>query len=410
MQPQIGPSIRCRQSPSPFLCRVIGILSMNAEQLLNHIEDMMLSNPVLEYPDDRGEHEELINSIPDRRGGLEEWLLFQLHTSGAAGTVASIAEYLIGNVNCAGYLEIDLENVARDLHCRADATQAALTLLQSLDPPGVGARNLSECLELQLKRQNDPDPCALEIVRTQLERIPRNKVCLPQYDERRIQQAVACIKALDPKPGLQYCANKPTAYTAPDVRITTTESGAVEVELMNQPATPVISAFYHEYGANENQEVGDYLRQHLKMADDLLLSINERKKLLLSISMMIAKRQQDYFLFNEALAPLSMCELAEALHIHVSTVSRVLSGKFVLFHNRVFPMKELCPPKLSSGQSGDQIKRMILRLIDLESKADPLSDAQISSCLLEKGVSISRRTVSKYRQEMGQPQIAQRKV
>lgn len=342
---------------------------------------------------------------------LEQHLLRQLNClTGLPAGVYEAAKYMIGNLDDNGYLALPLEQVAGDLGISPAIVDLALNRVQELDPAGVGARNLRECLLIQLRLTRGVDSLVYRLVEGHLEDLAANRIKRIakelRADADEIREAACRLTALVPRPGAIFQADKPH-YVIPDIVIEQREEG-FDIRVRSISKSVRINGFYK--GMSELAAAGDperqFLKEKLSSAEWLLKCLSQREKTLRLVAEAVVEAQAEFFRTGKgSLAPLSLKEVAERIGMHESTVSRSVAGKFAQTPRGIFELKYFFASGVyaSEGQavSADHIKRKIKELIRLENAAKPLSDQQLAEALLAAGLSISRRTVAKYREEMG---------
>ena len=286
----------------------------------------------------------------------------------------------------------------------------ALATIQSLDPAGVGARNLSECLLLQLSRQKHPSPAVMDIVARFLPELGR-KHYGPIARElglttAEIQAAEKAIAALEPHPGRAFQPAEPTVYVRPDVFIVELD-GELQV-VLNEYYLPrvTISDYYARLlKESDEKETRAYLQQKMQQAKWLLNSLERRGGTLRRCAEAILEAQRPFFSGKTGeLAPMSLLTLAEQLEVHPSTVSRAVRGKYLQCRQGTYPLRYFFSHAVGqAGPSQQAVKRRMLELVRQEDPAHPLSDQTLVELLSGEGVRLARRTVAKYRMELGLP-------
>ena len=364
-------------------------------------------------------------SLENRAGappGLEAHLTEQLGVSDAPPGVREACGFLIGNVDPDGCLRLTLEEVCSAVPCAMETAQKALALLQSFDPCGVGGRDLSEILLLQARAANIATPLLVELVTQRFAEIGSKPAALlarqmnvPLED---IQQALEWIRRLDPKPGRAYDSSR-TIYVEPDVAVVKVEEEYVV--LFNDDGLPRlrVSALYRRMllardGALDT-EGKSYLREKMRAAQWLLKSLDQRKRTIVRVAESIVKKQRDFFDYGVAhLRPLVLRDVAEDIGMHESTVSRVVSNKWMATPRGLVPMKFFFHSAIASSVGEDvsslAVKGKIRALVEAEDPAHPVSDARLAELLLRDGIRIARRTVAKYREELRIPASSIRRV
>ena len=358
----------------------------------------------------------------DAPPGLDAHLTEQLGVSDAPPGVREACGFLIGNVDPDGCLRVRLDEVCAALPCSMETAEKALALLQSFDPCGVGGRDLAEILLLQARAANIATPLLVELVTHRFAELGSKPAALlarqmnvPLED---IQQAHEWIRRLDPKPGRAYDSSR-TIYVEPDVAVMKVEEEYVV--LFNDDGLPRlrVSALYRRMllardGALDG-EGRSYLREKMRAAQWLLKSLDQRKRTIVRVAESIVKKQHDFFDYGVAhLKPLVLRDVAEDIGMHESTVSRVVSNKWMATPRGLVPMKFFFHSAIASSVGEDvsslAVKGKIRSLVEAEDPAHPLSDARLAELLLRDGIRIARRTVAKYREELRIPASSIRRV
>jgi RNA polymerase sigma-54 factor len=351
---------------------------------------------------------------------LEEHLNWQLGLSDTDPQITEIAHQIIGNLNEDGYLSISLEELCQLAGCTMEDAAEALKVVQFMDPVGVGARDLRECLSLQLQNLNLEERLAYRIVQEQLPLLEGHKFkeiasrTGSTFDD--VVQAVECIKHLMPKPGQKYNNQKPN-YVQPEVTITKVEDEFVI--LLNDEGMPQLrlNASYKDLLKSNgvSGETKSFLREKFRSAVDLLRSVNQRKQTIYKVCVCIVNRQKG-FLENgfSHLRPMLIKDVASELGVHSSTISRVVTNKYVDTPQGVMEMRKFFTMGLEKpdgeGLSIVQVKLKIKKLLENENKNKPYSDNQLEQLLRRENIFINRRTVAKYREQMQIPGSRERKV
>jgi len=353
---------------------------------------------------------------------LHEHLEWQLRLSRLSAREHLIGEALIDAIDDDGYLRESFAAIKTAVHPEVTATNddinTVLHRIQSFDPPGVGARDLLECLNLQLASLPASTPAlslARRIVAELLDRLPKLgsagiavELACTQADA---EQALALLRSLDPRPGAQIGGVSNTQYLTPDCTITRTATGAWQVSLTgHQRAHLSIHHGYEQMIGHTSDEDGQYLRRHLQEARWLLKSIKARGQTLLKVASCIAHKQSLFLKHGPtALRPLTLREVADEIGMHESTVSRVIAHKYALTPRGTLALKDFFASGIeyrngnSSGASSTAIGQMIRELIATEPPHKPLSDAKLTKTLNTRGIPVARRTVAKYREALSIP-------
>ena len=333
---------------------------------------------------------------------------------------SAVAVELADGLDDAGYLRADLAEIAERLGVGEEVVAAVLSTCQAFDPPGIFARDLSECLALQLRARNRLDPAMDALVRN-LELLARRdfqsltRLC--GVGQEDLLDMLAEIRALDPKPGMAF-AGGTAEMIVPDVLVRPAPDGSWQVELNPDtlPRVLVDNVYYARVSAaaKDAAEKG-FLTECLQNATWLKRSLDQRARTILKVASEIV-RQQDTFLVHGVrhLRPLNMKSIAEAIGMHESTVSRVAANKYMLTPRGVFELRYFFTPAIAGtgaaeAQSSEAVRDRIRQLIEQEETVDVLSDDSIVDKLRESGVDIARRTVAKYREGMSIPSSVQRR-
>jgi len=341
---------------------------------------------------------------------LQEILLEQVRESGMAKDLWPVAEMLIGNIDEYGYLKATLEELAASTGLSLEKITEVLKVVQSFEPPGVGARDLRECLLLQLERSGQQSSLEYRIVSDFMEALGKRRIpemargTGTEVDE--VQDALENIARLEPRPGRAYLVDN-NQYILPEVFVT--RSGDDYIVSTNNEHIPHlrISNAYKDLmsqGGNSS-EVRNYIREKIRAGKFLIKSLHQRQQTILNIAKEIVNRQRDFMERGvSALKPLTMVQIAEVVGVHETTVSRAVSGKYMQTPQGVFEMKYFFTAGIQTangdGMSNTSVKDMIDEIFKNENTAKPLSDQEVVRMLQNKGIVIARRTVAKYRTEL----------
>ena len=351
---------------------------------------------------------------------LADWLREQLTLAVADPVRRMIGQYLIDLVDEAGYLSGDLTAAAEKLGTSVKEVEAVLGILQSLDPPGVCARDLAECLALQLKELDRFDP-AMQALISRLDLLAKRdfaalkKICGVGDDD--LADMIAEIRRLNPKPGLAF-GSAIVQPLVPDVFVRPGPDGGWIVELNSDtlPKVLVNQTYYAEVSATARQDgEKSYLAECLQSATWLVRALDQRARTILKVANEIVRQQDGFFAHGvEHLRPLNLKTVAEAIGMHESTVSRVTANKYMATNRGIFELKYFFTSAIAAAHGGEAhsaeaVRHRIRQLIDAESAGNVLSDDTIVDKLREAGIDIARRTVAKYREAMRIPSSVQRR-
>jgi RNA polymerase sigma-54 factor len=341
---------------------------------------------------------------------LQQNLVSQLNQTALNADDRKTAELIIGNIDDNGFLQSTPEEMALSSGVPNEDFEKMLALIQGFYPPGVGARDLRECLLIQLQREGRESGIEYKIVSEHMEDLGKRR--FPEIARRmgisveEVQEAANNIARLNPRPG-QVFAAAPQNYVLPDVTIEKVD-GDYQIILNNEQIPHLrISNTYKDIIAQDNNgsEVKDYIRDKIRSGKFLIRSIHQRQQTISNIAHQIVSRQRDFFEHGPShLKPMTMGEIADAVGVHETTVSRAVSGKYMATPQGIFEMKYFFTPgyQTSTGESmsNTSVKEAILDLVKHEDGNAPLSDQEIVEILSERGIPIARRTVAKYRTEL----------
>lgn len=450
------PSLQLRASQhlalTPQLQQSIRLLQLSTLELQAEIEQALQDNPLLER-EERAEPEgapEIRESLRSQRlertrsgdrdidddtmpqaapaPGLAEHLLAQLRLLRLSRRDAALVQWLIGELDDNGYLEAPLdtlmEALPEELAVEIEEVRAALGWLQSFDPTGVGARDLSECLWLQLRQPDRalfPELSTPGVLGAAREICQRHLVLLAARDYNRLRRELGCsddvlrlaqavIQRLQPRPGAAY-AHTEAPYVIPDVVVR--KIGGHWRALLNDDALPRLN-INQMYAQIVKSERGSGLADHLREARWFIRNIQQRCDTIARVAQEIVDRQQGFFEHGAiAMRPLVLRDIADAIGMHESTISRVTTQKYMLTPQGTFEFKHFFGSQVSTQAGGvasaTAVQTLLKQLIAAENAKKPLSDAKLADLLAEQGMVVARRTVAKYREGMHIPPASQRK-
>ena len=350
---------------------------------------------------------------------LAEHLSDQVGALAFSPQEALIATRIVHELDEAGYLHTELRDLANELGAPLAEVEDALELVQSLDPTGVGARSLPECLALQAKEADRFDPCMKMLIEN-LELLAKGDIAqlrrLCSVDEEDFADMLAELRSYDPKPGCRY-GGESEAAIVPDVLITPGKDGGWQIRI-NEASLPrlvVNREYYVELEAGSRDKASRaWLNEQLGEADWLIRALDQRQKTILKTASEIVTLQEGFFREGvSAMRPLTLREVAERIEMHESTVSRVTSNKYLSCPRGTFEMKYFFSSGVAAadgeGASSEAIKARIKALCDAEDPKKVLSDQKLADMLNEEGFDLARRTVAKYREAIGIGSSAQRR-
>lgn len=441
---------------TPELRQAIQLLQFNCQELNEYLKKEIEENPVLEpvnmeieyeniddyhqekdeidwkefienYDDisyrptlDKNEKEYNYENFVSFSSSLKEYLLFQLNVLKLDSLDLMIGRTIIENIDDNGYLTVSVEQISEEMGLSNDRVENVLSTIQTFDPLGVGARDLRECLLIQIREDKARNPNIELIVRDYLDDLAYNRLSKIakelNIDEGEVQEIYDYIRTLEPKPGRCYGDSlSDVKYIIPDVIIDYIDGEYVII--LNDVTAPRlnINKFYREMLRKENDiEASEFLKEKLSSAMWLIRSIEQRRMTIYNVVKSILKHQKAFFEEgHKALKPLTLKEVADDINMHESTVSRATNGKYVQTPRGLYELKYFFCSGLSTREGDDisstSIKAMIKEIVDGENPKKPLSDQKISELLKDRGISISRRTVAKYRDELDIPSSTMRK-
>ena len=442
---QLGMDVSIQQTQklalTPQMEQSLSVLQMGTEELNQCIEEEVLSNPMLDYAKEpekkevrrsQGEgigyysrkktedtdYQSYLNAIADEKSEdteLAEYLRMQLYTKKISPRRQKIGEYLIECLEESGYLKMDMDELAKGIGLSKEELEREIRFMQTLEPCGVFARDLKECLLLQVEGEEQMQRQARLLIEKYLDEIAQNKI--PQISKQtglttaEITKTIRYIKEeLEPVPGRGYgCANR-NEYIYPDITVKEDEKGyriilnkeKVHTLELNREYLPML-------GQVHSSEENKYLKEQYQKAKILLRNIGKREETLAAVAEAIVDWQREFFEKGKAsLKSMNLLDIAQELDVHESTVSRAVRDKYLECRWGIFELKYFFSNKTSDGNNCN-VLTCIQEIIRSENKQKPLSDAKIAEQLEKKGIRISRRTVTKYREQMQIPNTQMRK-
>jgi RNA polymerase sigma-54 factor len=473
LQPKLSLRVAQKQILTPGLVQMVSVLALNRLELKEMINQEIMANPVLEelgedgvvsenYTDEafvKAETEkvpetEASNPFDEfdfgsfftqyldtgaaknneredfERPSFEKFLTsaqsladhleWQLSVSICSETVRTVAESIIGNLDENGYLTATLEEIAQSGNYSMEDVEEALAMVHEFDPPGVAARDLSECLLLQLKVLDPQNTLAQQIVMEHLKLLQNNQLKEIARALNRpvelVKRAVDVIKRLDPRPGLRYNKTEPR-LVEPDVQFRKVD-GEWQA-FMNDDDLPQLrlNPIYRRLLARDaaDREVRNYVKERFTAAIQLMKNIEQRKHTIVRVCQSILRRQQEFLDHGvDHLRPMMIKEVAEEVGVHPSTVSRAVANKYCHTPQGVLELRYFFSESVNGPQGSEisllSLKRRVKKMIEDEDATHPLTDEQITKRLDEEGIHVTRRTVAKYREDLRIPSTHRRRV
>lgn len=427
---------------TPELQQAINILQLSTLELNQFLEEQIVENPLLEptgesiterlevKEKDYPEWEEYFNDgrdlgIPREKKErvkyenflsqetiLVDFLEEQLRYSSIKAEEHIIGQFIIGNLDSKGYFILDTNKAIEKLGITIEQFMKVLKLVQSFEPSGIAARDLSECLEIQLKNQGKWDEIYEKILDKYLEAIAKGRTLkvagLLDISVQKLQEYIDSLKKLNPKPGASFFTNQKPEYIIPDMLIEKREGEYVVI--VNDFVTPRlrISNAYKRILSSGNADdiTKGFIEKKIQSALWLIKSIEQRRITLYKIAQNLIKRQREFLdKGSKYLCPLTLKDVAEDVDVHESTVSRAIANKYVQTPHGVYPLKYFFSGGIETKEgekiSTQSIKKILEELIEQENPKKPYSDQKLCDLLRNRGIKIARRTVSKYREELG---------
>jgi len=368
------------------------------------------STPIRSSAEDEEKRQFMFDSITAETS-LAQYLVEQVRDTKLSDEEKGVAELLIGNIDDYGYLNVTIEELATTTSLAPEKIAEVLKVIQTFEPVGVGARDLRECLLIQLERAGQQETLEYRIVRDFMDALGKRRI--PEIARGTgqtvddVQEALARIGRLEPRPGRAFLPVV-EQYVAPEVFVQ--KNGEEYTVSTNDEQIPHlrISNVYKDLmtGGGNNAEVKNYIREKIRAGKFLIKSLHQRQATIANIGREIVKRQRDFMEKGVAhLKPMTMAQVAEVVGVHETTVSRAVSGKYIDTPQGVFEMKYFFTAGLQNAHGDDvsntSVKDMIADIFKGENPSNPLSDQEVVKMLTAKGITIARRTVAKYRDELG---------
>ncbi|MCE7793108.1 RNA polymerase factor sigma-54 [Salipaludibacillus sp. CUR1] len=425
------------------LRQAITILQYSALELNDYLHDQQLENPLIELKDhnvteeverqkmneftpvydykskyDGEEDYSPLEYISEQEEGLQDYLLNQIRLLHLQPETRRIVTYLALSVDENGYLKQTCEELAEEMSEEEEAVKKGMEVLQSLEPFGVGARNLKECLLIQLRQLETKDPLTEAVIINHLDILAKNKFKEIAKAENvtidDVQYVADFIQTLNPRPGAVFHA-EPARYVVPDVTVMKIKNDFV-VRLNEQHMPKMFMNKHYEKMLKDNEtDIRKYMKQKFDQFQWILRSIEQRQQTILKVTEAIVRHQYDFFLHGPShLKPLTLKTISEETDVHESTVSRATMKKYVQTPRGLYELKYFFTSAVgrdsAESSSSERVKIYMKRLIDEENKHKPFSDQKLADLLKsEHKIRVSRRTVAKYREEMHIPSSSQRK-
>lgn len=457
---ELSMSMKQTQTLSPQMMQSMEILQMGSQELLEYIQDQVQENPVLEMEEKYGKGDDTAvlqrklewlestdaqnryyhqqdteddekdpisnyGTVDEREENLYLYVLSQLEVMDLEPELLPVGHFLVESLNQNGWLDESVEDLAEELGKPVEEVEKALAAVQSLEPAGVGARNLSECLVLQLQRRHEDSELAIRIARDYLDPLSKSRYGLIAKSlgvcQEEVRTACDLIRTLNPRPGGGFAARENLVYINPDLFVVNFPD---HFELLTNdyffPDLNISGYYCRMLKSTEDNEVKDYLMGKVRQAKWVVHSIEQRRSTLLRCAECILELQEEFFRRGPGhLKPMCLADIAQKVGVHESTVSRTVRDKYLQCASGVYPLsyffsRSLGAPAARPGteentSSPDFAKALLKKLIGGEDKHKPLSDQKLCERMAREGCELSRRTVAKYRDELGIPSTTGRK-
>lgn len=412
------------------LTQAIALLQYSAQELTAFLESKALENPLITISDapfyqkkrrNRSESTKTdwIEQIADQTISSEEQFISQLNFNKLTDRQLQIIKHLLQYLDENGYFRGDLAEIQKRWNVPVVQLEEGLSIIQGLEPAGIGARNLQECMLIQLKRNHPEDELAQKILTDYFVPFAEKKWKFLSKELhislKELQNIFDRVQQLNPRPGADFSFGQ-TEYIIPDAIIDVTGED-ISVRLWDAaiPKVNFNAPFYTRFSTSQDEQVGKFLQEKVQDFHWIMKSIEQRKETLAKVILKITEKQPDFFLKGpNYLQPMTMKDLAQELGVHESTISRAARGKYVQTPSGTIPLKTFFSSMIQTtsdeNTSSSHVKNRISQLIDGENKQSPYSDQEIVELLKKnEGIMVSRRTVAKYRDQLGIPSSPNRK-
>ncbi|WP_430494111.1 RNA polymerase factor sigma-54 [Rossellomorea marisflavi] len=402
------------------LSQAITILQYSTMELNDFLESKAMENPLIQLKPPKRKLAEWQDFVSDTTKSLSEALLIQLNLKSLTSVERDCLEELIFSLDDNGYLHIEAGYFLKKYEIGEEELESTISMIQSLEPAGIGARSLQECIHLQLDRRWEVPDFVLTIVSDHFQAFADRKwreiAKAMDIELKEVQAAADFITQCNPRPGAVF-AKDFSHYIVPELNVRV-RGDDVTVALYD--GTSITVTFNKEYtnflGHHPDRNVASYIKEKNQEFEWLVLSLRQRKQTMLKVGKAIVEKQRGFFLHGPGhLQPLTLRQIAEEVGAHESTISRAVRGKYVQTPYGVFELKSFFTAAVRAVDTAEEtvsagtVKRELQELVNQEDKRKPLSDQKLVALLTEKGCDVSRRTVAKYRDQLGIPSSSKRK-
>ncbi|MCM2606954.1 RNA polymerase factor sigma-54 [Rossellomorea marisflavi] len=402
------------------LSQAITILQYSTMELNDFLESKAMENPLIQLKPPKRKLAEWQDFVSDTTKSLSEALLIQLNLKSLTSVERDCLEELIFSLDDNGYLHIEPGYFLKKYEIGEEELESTIIMIQSLEPAGIGARSLQECIHLQLDRRWEVPDFVLTIVSDHFQAFADRKwreiAKAMGIELKEVQAAADFVTQCNPRPGAVF-AKDFSHYIVPELNVRV-RGDDVTVALYD--GTSITVTFNKEYtdflGHHPDRNVASYIKEKNQEFEWLVLSLRQRKQTMLKVGKAIVEKQRGFFLHGPGhLQPLTLRQIAEEVGAHESTISRAVRGKYVQTPYGVFELKSFFTAAVRAVDTAEEtvsagtVKRELQELVNQEDKRKPLSDQKLVALLTEKGCDVSRRTVAKYRDQLGIPSSSKRK-
>ncbi|MCC5894646.1 MAG: RNA polymerase factor sigma-54 [Alkalibacterium sp.] len=411
-----------KQTYIPHLVQNVQLLQLNRLELSTFLNNLIVGNPLVDLPESENQliqralknSSAVIEETATSQQSLYEYLKEQVELLYRPTYLRELIFWWINQLDHKGYVTKDIDEAAAETGASSVQVLDALTLLQQLDPPGIGARSLQECLMLQTERIDFSPPTAYIILEENFDRLSHRKwkqlAEIYSISEAEVKEVLEFVQTLSPHPADAFQPSY-TPFILPELSIIF-EDGEMTLK-ETKYKTPLLSfnsSYYTELKEKNDQTIDQYIEEKKKEYENLQAGLEKRKETILRVGAAIAKHQYKFFADSKnGLVSLQLNDLAQELQLNESTVSRAVRDSYIQTKTGTYELKTFLSRRSSSGDSQHQVERHLISLIENENKAKPLSDQLLSDKLTESGVTLSRRGVTKYRKKLNIPSSTERK-
>lgn len=395
----------------------LSLLGMSNQDINEYIDAVLSKNPFLQkiydqtkksYTQPQSYAMEYNETINEQLENPRDTLCSQLKMLNLSADQYEIAEYIVYELDDNGFLKTELSSIGFDLSCGLEEVEEALEVVQSLDPAGIGARNVGESLSIQLERKGMKDSLEYQIISEHLLDIATSDIkkiaSSLKRDEKDVEKAIKSIKSLNPRPASTILSKGATLVVADMIAQFKKNKLIIEINRASSPDLKFYNPYKNELEIVKDENARKFIKENMNAAKDLIDGLKKREETMCKVADFILTTQKDHILKNEPLKILTINDVAKKLNLHSSTISRTVSNKYVILNGKASRLDSfLCHAlKSKNGESLSKnlVKKKIERLIQTEDKASPLSDNELVELLAKDGITIKRRTVAKYRDSL----------